>query len=306
MGSCGALRRRSVRLLAGVSCAGLVVTSCVPPAAEQTFPRRFAEETLMGDIQAAGHIDVGIPAEAPPLALPKETSGSARGLAAEMGAIVADTLHVTPRFVRAGDHRLIRLLDDGKLDLAFVAAPVTESRLRAHPFANPYVVAHQRLLVPWSSAIRSVDELDGARVCAFIDPATGVDITKLAPGVEVEPAGALDDCMRSFARREVDAVTAEDLYLEYLATKLESRGRPARVVGDSLSTEGYGAAVPPGSGGFVDFLNSALRAAQEDGRWAHAYARSVGVPPAAPPGLTIQDAAALWPTAVSDRRTRQG
>jgi ABC-type amino acid transport substrate-binding protein len=275
-------------------CLLLAAGACVPAPTEQHFPRRFAQETLMGEIQAAGRIDIGIPSRAAPLAYRR--GGRLRGMAIDLGRAVARTLRVRAHFMQADSERLLELTADGDLEMSFPALAATESRLRAQPYANPYVVAHQRLLVHRSARIDGVEDLTTKRVCSFIDPAVGVDVGKLAPGASVVRETHLERCMNLFARGAVDAVTAEDIYLGYMLTLLDRRDRPARIVGDSLTTEGYGPAVMPGATGFTDFLDTLLNAMKEDGRWADAYERAVGVAPSAPPELTIQEAAALFPS----------
>jgi polar amino acid transport system substrate-binding protein len=277
-----------------VLAASLFVLGCVPPPAEQSPSRRYDEETGMGRAQEAGRLRIGVPSDHPPLARWRAGSGRVVGLSVWLGRELASTLEVTPEFVSGSTTRLLELLGRGDLDVAFPSVPLTESRVRAHPFSNPYLLVHQRLLVDQSSAAESLADLAGEAVCSYIDPATGVEAARLAE-VAVVTADRPQECMRRFARNEVSGITADDVYLDYIRARLG--GRPTRIVGDSLTTAGYGVAVETETGGWLPFVNAVLSEIESDGRWRRAYERWVSErDPPAPPELSAEESAALYPT----------
>lgn len=280
------------RLVAGL----LLLASCVPPEPDP-FPRRFEPDTFMAELQDQGRIRIGIAEDAAPLGR-VDGSGAPSGFTVELGRIVADTLHVEPEFITYPSYRLLGLVDVGALDLAFPVTHLSEELVRSYHPTDPYLVAHQRLLVRPSSGWDDVDDLSGARVCSYAEPTTGVDLERLNPGIELQAADHPRRCLREFRSGRVDAVTAEDFYLGDMLEKLRRGGSDevarARIVGDDLNTVGYGATVIRGTG-FTQFVRDVLAEAKSDGRWARAFERTMQTPPQSPPELTLEAAAALWP-----------
>jgi polar amino acid transport system substrate-binding protein len=281
-----------VRAGALVAILGLVAAACVPPLPGQTLKRDYSESTAMGEAQEAGRLRIGVPADAPPLGFMDPQTQEIGGLAVSLGRLLARTLGVRAEFVVAPSPRLLELIDSAEVDVAFPDVPLTEEEVRAHSFTNPYLVTHQRLLVPRTSPLDGLHDLGGRTVCAAINEATQVSPRRLEPSVAVVRA-AINACAARLRRGEVDAVTGGDVFLEWVRRRL--RPGSARIVGDQLSTEGYGAAVAPG-GGWLPFVNAVFAASEEDGTWAAAYERWIGKRPGEPPELTAEEAAALFPS----------
>jgi polar amino acid transport system substrate-binding protein len=242
----------------------------------------------MAELHDTGRLRVGVPEDRPPIGY-VDASGAPRGMAVELGRIVAEALRVEPEFVAYPSDRLLGLVAIGGLDLAFPVTPLTEELVRAHSFTDPYIVDHQRLLVPAGSGWRDLDDLTGARVCSHTHPLTGVELDELNPGIEVDDAVDPEECRAAFDAGRVDAVTAVEFVLEEILADLRRDGSQARarVAGDELNTVGYGAAVLPVPG-LAQFVRDVLEAAKEDGTWERRL-------DATPPTLTLEEAAALWP-----------
>jgi polar amino acid transport system substrate-binding protein len=244
----------------------------------------------MGAAQEAGRLRVGLPEDAPPLGF-RDRSGAFGGMGAGLGRLVADALEVPPAFEHGSAEELLAAVERAELDIAFPALTLTEGRLRRYSFTNPYVVAHQRLLVPRRSQVAAVGDLRGGRVCVFLDEATGADLSAIEPSIQVVATDEVARCLRLLASGRVDAVSADDVFLEYMLEDL----RGARIVGDDLSTVGYGAVVVTGASNFAAIVEQIFADAESDGRWADIYRRWVGTEPDGEPELTAEEAAALYP-----------
>jgi polar amino acid transport system substrate-binding protein len=273
---------------------GLLSSACVPPPPEQNLERTYSEDTTMGALQDAGRMRIGIAADAPPLGYVDPRTEEPLGFTVALGRELAETLGVRPAFMSGSPERLLELLASEELDIAFPNVPLTEEAVRTHTFSTPYLLVHQRLMVPSSSTVRALEDLAGQRVCSAIDPATGVPPTAIEPRVRVRRAESVGDCIEPFRSGAVAAATGPDVFLRHTVDVLAPR-TPAKTVGDELSTSGYGAAVTPG-GGWLPFVNAVLGAAELDGTWTEAYTRWIGPNPGAPPELTAEEAAALFPS----------
>ncbi|MFN2488313.1 MAG: transporter substrate-binding domain-containing protein [Actinomycetota bacterium] len=284
-----------LRPLAYLLALALGAGACVPPEPE-TFPRRFDAETYMAEIQRAGRLRIGIPEDAPPLGYVDAHTGRAKGLTVELGRALARFLRVEPDFRRYPSARLIGLVEVGGLDVAFPATPIDENLVRTQGVSDPYLVAHQRLLVPTASGIEEVEGLSGSRLCSLLQPGTGVDVARLVTNVQVLSVLDLDSCLAALRAGAADAITAEDFRLLYARRVLErTPGAPQMSLeGANLNLVGYGA-IALQSTGFPQFVRDALNEVKSDGRWQGAYDRWIGGS-AEPPTMTLEEAAALWPT----------
>lgn len=248
----------------------------------------------MGALQDAGRLRIGVTRDAPPLGYVDPRRAEAVGFTVALGREIAETLGVRAAFTLESPDRLLELVASDELDIAFPNVPLTEEVVRSHSFSTPYLLVHQRLMVPSSSTVRTVQDLAGRRVCSAIDPATGVSPDAIEPSVRVLRVGSVEDCIEPLGRRAVAAVTAPDVFLRHAVDVLAPHTR-AKIVGDELSTSGYGAAVIPG-GGWLPFVNAVLDAAELDGTWAEAYRLWIGSNPGEPPELSAEEAAALFPS----------
>jgi ABC-type amino acid transport substrate-binding protein len=268
-----------------------IVAACVPADDTIDLRRAYPEDTTMGLIQAEGEILIGIPENAPPLGALRE-GGRAEGLGPELGSFVADTLGVEPRWVTGTNSQLIALVEGGSLDLAFLTSPLTEVSVRAHNFAGPYYVGHQRLLTRG----RRVK----GPVCAALHPDVGVDLTATRPALKVLPVPRVEFCRDLLESGAAATATALDASLVRLKLALGDRWR---ITGDQLNTVGLGAVVPAGVPAYQRFVAAVLGRAERDEVWSHAYARlfEPHLGPSEPPPLTVEEAAALHPTLIEDQ-----
>ena len=275
----------------------LVASGCVPPETEVDLSRDYTEDTVMGEIQAAGHITIGIPDDAYPLGY-ADQNGDARGFAAELATKIAETLDVEARFITGTSEQLLELPERGIADVTFPAVAITESRVRKYQFSDPYYISHQQLLVPAGSDVEAVGDLTNGTACAIGTHGEGiVALEDLEPTIEVTEAEA-QQCLHFLRRGEVDAVTGPDYLLGGLA--LSDPGK-YEVTGDELTTEGIGAVVERGASAWTDFVNGVFYLAEQEGLWAEAYSENLEPALAIskePPSLTAEEAAALYPTEI--------
>jgi ABC-type amino acid transport substrate-binding protein len=275
----------------------LLFTSCSSSDADTAD--RFNEESLMYQIQERGVLRVAVPQDSPPWA---SGGGRPRGFLVDLGTFIAEDLEVDAEFVGADSNEMSRLVADESVDVAFPLRAVTFKALREETaeigfaFASPFFVAHQRLLVANGSGIDQIADLDGGSACAVVDEATQVDISTLVD-VDLVDAVSSTECLLAMKQDRIDAVTSVDALLASMQVELEASGsRSYEIVGDELNTEGYAAMTPPGS--MAGYVIGELNDLEEDGRWLESYdewlADYLG-PLDAPPDLTLQDAASLYP-----------
>lgn len=283
---------RRVSRLAPVVLA-LAAAACIPPPPDNDEFVRFDEETVMGEIQDAGTLVVG---------LPDDVGEPWVGFATPVAEDVAESLRVDLELRSHPNEELVDLVDEGDLDIAFPVLTITERLVRKHAFSDPIYVAHQRLLVPADAGVQTVADLEG-EVCSPLDGDTGVELQELNEAlvtVPLEPGDALG-CVPLFEDGLVASATAPDVLL---ATMLDELGRGYEVTGEQLTTEPLAAALESGASGWVDYVNKIITEFDQEGRWAAAYEDHLGPllggETPEPPNMTLEEAAALFPADLTE------
>lgn len=308
-------RARSARTVGALIAALLALaasTSACSASGAGAATGRFAASTVMGQIQQRGYLRAGVPATLPPLAY-RDRSGTVRGFDVGWARTLASALGVELRVIPMSAAGMRRGLRSGRLDIAFPVDPITEAaiKVQGRVFTDPYFVGHQRLVVPSRSKVRNVADLADRRVCSLVRPATEVRLTVLRRSIHTVPGHGVGNCLRLLRSGRVAAATGPEPDLlaivarsAGLGTRLSTPPRnpaqlPLRIVGDQLSTEGYGVELPEqGSAQFQSYANGVFDNARRDGRWQRLFARWIEPfehVPDNPPSLTAADAASLFP-----------
>jgi glutamate transport system substrate-binding protein len=288
--------------------------SCVP--GEEDLLAQFEDDTDLIQIQRAGEIEIGIAEDSPPIAFVDGSTDEPQGFAVELGKVIAAELGVEARFVPVDPNELPKLVSSerlgggefarGELDMGFPLFAVTQTRLQvnavelSYEFTDPYFVAHQRLLVPADSGVRQIGDLAGKTVCSLIDPATEIRLDEIEPSIESIDVERPEECARALKRGEADAATASDVVLMNVLVQLEEQGRTGdfELAGDDITTEGLGAITRKGAS-LAAFVDRVLADSEDEGRWTTAFETWIEPytdAPAEPSDLTLEDAAALFPS----------
>jgi glutamate transport system substrate-binding protein len=293
--------------------AGLVLSlalpACMPENPDDDTIPSFVPDTVMGEIQEAGVLRIAVEDDRAPWSSfhfvgPESTATMSRGFTVEMGRLIADSLGVDAAFAVATADEMIDRIEDGAVDVAFPLVPLTEARMRANSYSDPYWIGHQRILVAEGSGIAGVDDLTGRSLCDVAYKDTGTTLAQL----DAEPdeilipravEGPIDPlgCIEPLSDGEVDAVMGPDVLL---ITYLAELGNGFEIVGEQLTTEGYGPVVRSGKGDFSSFVDSVFAESDREGLWRAYYdewiAPLTGVAMEFP-RMTAEDAAALYPSA---------
>ena len=282
------------RLVLAAAVLTVLGTACVPPEPVVDLSKDYTEDTVMGEIQARGHIVIGIPDDAYPLGY-VDQNDEPQGFVAELGRDIADKLGVDARFISGNSEQLLSLPKEGAADVTFPALAITEERVdQKYQFSDPYYVAHQRLLVRSDDGVGSLDDLSGDAVCAIAGDTTQVALDETDPSISVVE-GDPQECLSRLTSDQVVAVTGPDFLLAGLRLQ---HPEDLTVMGDQLTTEGLGAVIERGAAAWTDYVNGVLFFAKSEGLWEEAFNETIGLgldEPVEPPEITAEEAAALYP-----------
>jgi polar amino acid transport system substrate-binding protein len=104
---------------------------------------------------------------------------------------------------------------DGTVDLVAETMTITCSRqdgsngLPPVDFSSEYYDAHQEVLVPKESAITSIADLNGKRVCAATTSTSLTTVKQAAPRVQLWEAPNETDCLVMLQQGQVDAISTD-------------------------------------------------------------------------------------------------
>lgn len=279
----------SVTLMAGAA--------CVPPEKPEGLGKRWDDTTVMGEVQGRGTIRVAVTSDAITRVDDIDPYGE---LTSDFADYLASVLSVAVEEIEVPTGSLQTGLDAGDLDLAFPVTPITERGVRKQAFSDPLLVSHQRTMTPGGT------EPNGTgKICAILDPDTGYDPARVDEDASVLYAPGPRECLDALLREEAAAITGLDVVLASVAQAAERECVGAecpdelKVIGEQLTTVGLGVLVERGAQGWVDYIDLVLDRWIEEGLWAESVEEHFGIlgpelPD--PPDLTVEEAAALYPS----------
>ncbi len=275
-------KRPTTRLLAVVLGLALVAGACGddddPEVAEDTTTtlQEFAAGTTMARIRDAGTVKVGVKTDQPGFGLKNPTTGAVEGFDVEIAKLIIAAIDpaVKIEFVETISANRETYLEQGTDDMVVATYTINDARKARVDFAGPYFVARQDIMVKTAdTTIKSVEDLDGKRVCTVTGSTSEKNLKAKAPGAKVTLFGKYSECAAELGAGRVDAVTTDNTILAGLAK--DSAGA-YKLIENPFSDEPYGIGVKLGDDAFRDFINDQLEEMFENGDWADAFEATLG------------------------------
>lgn len=164
----------------------------------------------------------------------------------------------------------IPALQNNDVDMVADVMTINCTRWAQINFSSEYYKAGQKVLVKKGSAAKSIDDLNGQRVCAAKGSTNIEEMTKY-PKVKVVPVDDISDCMVLFQQGKTDSVTGDDTVLAGFV----KQDPYAQVVGAAFTNEPYGLGIRKDQVDFVRFVNGVLAQIRTDGRYAQLFDKDV-------------------------------
>jgi polar amino acid transport system substrate-binding protein len=156
-------------------------------------------------------------------------------------------------------------LDAGQYDAVCSSVTITEERKKTMDFSLPYFKIRQALVVPKSSAARSVDEMKGKTLGGQIGT-TGYFTIKKAQGVNAKSYDEIGLAMEDLFNGRIDGVVCDDpVAAQYALQKAEYAAKLKIAAILDTGDEFYGVAVKKGNQEVLQLLNKGIKAIQEKG-----------------------------------------
>jgi glutamate transport system substrate-binding protein len=268
--------------LVAAGCGGKKKQSTSATTASTVAVPSFPPGSRMAEIQARGKLVVGTKADQPGLGQRNPTTNTYEGFDVEIAKLVAvaifggtaDSLDGKIEFREAVSKNRELFIQNGTVDIVVATYTINADRKKQVDFAGPYFIAHQDILVKATdNSIKSVNDLNGKKVCSVTGSTSEKNVKAKAPQVQVLALDNYSLCTQALLDGRVVAVTTDDAILAGYAA--QNRGT-LKVVGAPFSDEPYGIGLIKGDDTFRNFIDDVLEASYRDGSWARAFQSTLG------------------------------
>ncbi|MDB9524471.1 basic amino acid ABC transporter substrate-binding protein [Oscillatoria sp. CS-180] len=243
--------------------------------AEPTDGEPIAEETTEATEGGAGALTVATEPAFPPFEFQAE-DGELQGFDIDLMNAIGETAGLEIQFESLPFDGIIPALQAGTVDAAISGMTITEERLETVDFSRPYIKAGLAIAVKEEDTdINGLADLEDKRIAVQIGT-TGADQAAEVPGAEVSTFDSAPLALQELSNGNVDAVIND---APVTLDAIESGNiEGLKVVGELLTTEFYGIALPKDSEN-VEVINDALMTMMEDGTYAEIYQKWFGDEP---------------------------
>lgn len=206
------------------------------------------------------------------------SSGEFEGFDIDLMNAIGEKAGKTVEFENLPFDGLISALQGGSIDAAISGMTITEERAEAVDFSDPYFKAGLAIAVAeGTTGIETLDDLKGKKIAVQIGT-TGATTAEGIADAEITTFESAPLALQELSNGNVDAVINDaPATLEAIKT---GNLPDIEVVGELLTEESYGIALPKGSEN-VEAINAALTEMKSDGTYAEIYKKWFGIEPPA-------------------------
>lgn len=241
-----------------------------------TAPPTFTADSTMGKIAAAKKLTVGVKFDQPGFGLKDPATGKVDGFDIAIAKEIAKALGLTEDqidFVEAVSANRIPFLQEDKVDLVIATMTINADRKTQIDFSRPYYLAGQSILVKKdNTTIKSVDDLNGKKVCSVQGSTSEKNVIAKAPQAELLSLTGYAACVSSLKDGRVEAVSTDDIILAGFA----AADNTLKLVGGQFTQEPYGIGIKQGKTDMVTFTDTLLADWFKDGTWDKIYEKYLG------------------------------
>jgi glutamate transport system substrate-binding protein len=260
-------------------------------AAATPAPAPAAGGATVEAIKKNGKIRIGIKQNVPLIGLKNPITNAYSGFDVEIAKVIAKGIFGDDKnrieWVDASvSANRIPFITDNKADIVIATFSITDSRKKDIDMAGPYFIAGQDIMAykVELGAIKSVDDLNGRKVCAQ-SGSTSLNTAKAkAPKANFIELPGVAECVEALKDGRVDAVSTDDALLAGFVEKFPAFG----LMGKPFTQEKYGIGLKKGDTAFRNLLNDIIEASYKDGSWKKSVESTLGtggVATPAPPAV---------------------
>jgi glutamate transport system substrate-binding protein len=239
-----------------------------------------AADTLPGSVQKIkdkGRLVVGTKYDQPGFGLQNPTNQKIEGFDAEIARLIAIRIFGSADKVEFQESKSAvreQVIQNGTVDIVVATYTINDDRKTKIDFAGPYFEAGQDILVKSDNdSIRSVDDLNGKKVCTQTGSTSIDNVKQAAPQANVTALDSYALCADGVRDGTYDAVSTDNVILLGLASKSDGA---LKLVNKPFSKEPYGIGLKKGDDELRGFINDTLEEIHSNGDWKRAWDKTVG------------------------------
>ncbi len=239
-------------------------------------PKEPAKETGKQDA-AKTKLVVGADATFAPFEFTDPATGKYTGFDVELIQAICEEAGYELDFRSMGFDGLIAALQTNQIDAVISGMTITEDRKKVVNFSEPYyksglVVAVQEK----NNQIKNFDELQGKKIAVQSGTTGALHAEKATSKDKITYFTSSDQAMLELKNGAVDAVVMDYPVTAYF---IQQGNKDVKMVGEILSAEEYGIAVPKEKTETLEKINTALKALKEKGKYGEIYKKWFGEEP---------------------------
>ncbi|MDD2251888.1 MAG: basic amino acid ABC transporter substrate-binding protein [Dehalococcoidales bacterium] len=208
----------------------------------------------------SGKIRVATDATWPPFEYVDTTTGEIVGFDVDLFNAIAEEAGLEVEWINVEWDPLLAGVAQGTYDAAISSITIKEERKADMDFSDPYYIAGQIIVAKTDSAITGADDLVGKSV-GVQSGTTGDDEVSAMNGVNVTGYDEIGMAFVALMNNQVDAVVCDTPVASGYVKKYDT----LKTVGEVLTTEEYGIAMPKGSDELMGKINQALAEVKSKG-----------------------------------------
>lgn len=214
-------------------------------------------------ISKAGEISFAMSGQYPPFNFVSENN-KLTGFDVDLCNEIARRIGVKPRPLTTAWDGIVAGLLAGKYDLICGSMAITEARLKAIDFSDPYYRSGAQLFVRKGAKITSTDQLQGKKIGVTIGTTFEAWVRANLPGVEVRVYKGVPAMILDVANGRLDGFITDRIVG---AMAIAEKGAPIQLAGPLLYEERMGIALAQGNPKLRTAINAALSAMKKDGSY---------------------------------------
>ncbi|GAB6181969.1 basic amino acid ABC transporter substrate-binding protein [Desulfotomaculum defluvii] len=212
-----------------------------------------------------------------PFEFTETSTGKYIGFDVELMEAICNEVGYEMEFRSMGFDGLIAALQANQIDAVISAMTITDERKKAVDFSDPYYKSGLIVAVQASNnEITSFEDLKGKKLAVQSGTTGALQAEKITDKDKITYFTSSDQALLELKNGAVDAVVNDYPVSAYF---IQQGNDEIKLVGEILSSEEYGIAVPKGETETLEKINAGLKAIKENGKYTEIYKKWFGEEP---------------------------
>lgn len=255
----------------------LFSAALIAAAVVATFTSAPAQENSITKIKARGKLLAGVKFDTPPFGF-LDDKNQPVGFDIDLVRKIAEHIGVPVELVSVTSPTRVPMLVSGNVDLVAASMTHTRERDKTIDFSITYYTGGQSLLVPKSSTITGIKDLDGKQVSVQQGTTLEKNIAGAAPKAQIVAFKDYSSAWLALGQGRVDALTGSLNILQGFAKDNPN----VKIVGELFSVEPFGIGIRQGDSALRDEVNFTLQDMWSSGAYAELYRKWFHAEPTVP------------------------